>query len=90
MDIVNSLLKKMKKANSLNEYVHIYNLFIHPKFRRQGKAKILLQNAIECIRKTGYNGEIQIVAEPQENSICKENLITFYKSMGLVVYECYL
>jgi hypothetical protein len=39
------------------------------------------------IRDTGYEGIIYITAEPQENSISKEKLIKYYKSMGLNVLE---
>lgn len=71
------------------DYVHIYNLYIYPEHRRQGRAKELLKIAIDSIRKTGYPGKIQIVAVPQENSIDVDSLKNFYESMGLEVYECY-
>lgn len=71
------------------DYVHIYNLFVYPAFRRQGKAKELIQTAIDFIRETGYGGEIQIVAKPRDASISKEKLISFYKNMGLEVFEYY-
>jgi ribosomal protein S18 acetylase RimI-like enzyme len=70
-------------------YTHIYNLFVFSEYRRNGKARELLKLAIEEIRKSGYDGEIQIVAEPQEKSIDKEKLIEFYKSMGLQVFQYY-
>jgi len=71
------------------DYVHVYNLFIFPEFRRQGKARDILRQAIEAIKKTGYEGLIQIVAEPQPDCISKEKLMSFYKSLGLTVFEYY-
>lgn len=72
------------------DYVHIFNLFVYRKFRRKGRAKEILQNAINEIRKTGYTGEIQIVADPDECSISLIKLRVFYLSMGLEVYERYV
>lgn len=77
------------EKDSSGDYVHIYNLFVYPKFRRQGQAKILIQMAVDSIRKTRYDREIQIVADPVDNSISKDKLISFYKSMGLKVFEYY-
>jgi ribosomal protein S18 acetylase RimI-like enzyme len=71
------------------DYVHIYNLYVFPQFRRQGKARKILQNVIDTIRKTGYLGPIQIVAEPKENSISLKKLVLFYKSLGLEVFKYY-
>ena len=34
-----------------------------------------------------FHGEIQIKAEPREDSISKENLISFYKKMGLKIIK---
>ncbi len=72
-----------------SDYVHIYNLYVKPEFRRQGKANELLATAIKGIKNTGYTGEIQIVAIPKENSIPLKNLRNFYESLGLTVYEYY-
>lgn len=71
------------------DYVHIYDLYIYPKLRRQGRAKEILQLAIKQIRSQGYFGEIQIVAKPSENSIEKQKLVLFYKSLGLAVFDYY-
>jgi ribosomal protein S18 acetylase RimI-like enzyme len=71
------------------DYTHIYDLFVYPEYRRQGKAKELIQLAINEIRETGYKDVIKIVAKPKENSISLENLIAFYKKMGLEVYTYY-
>jgi ribosomal protein S18 acetylase RimI-like enzyme len=72
-----------------SDYVHIYNLYVYPQFRQQGKGEELLTAAIKAIRSTGYRGEIQIVAIPTENSISKTKLRNFYKRHGLGVYTYY-
>jgi ribosomal protein S18 acetylase RimI-like enzyme len=71
------------------DYVHIYNLFIKPEYRRKGHARKLLQITISEIRKTGYDGEIDIVAQPDNGTIPIDALIKFYKSLGLDVYNYY-
>lgn len=77
------------EKDSIGDYVHIFNLWIHPNFRRQGKAKELLLETIKAIRNTGWNDSIKIVASPSDDSISKDNLIKFYGSMGLEVFEYY-
>ncbi|MDD5363385.1 MAG: GNAT family N-acetyltransferase [Ignavibacteria bacterium] len=72
-----------------NGYYHIYNLRIYPKYRRKNKAKKLLQEIIDIIRKTGYKKDIKIVAIPRENSISKNKLKLFYKNLGLKVFSFY-
>lgn len=62
----------------------IFNLYIHPEYRRQGKAKKLLQQVIREIKEQ-YDGEIIIEACQRESSIDSENLILFYKKMGLKI-----
>lgn len=71
------------------DYVHIYNLFIHKRYRNKGKARLILYEAIEKIRKLDYFDEISIVANPKEVSINKTRLKAFYSSMGLKVYDYY-
>jgi len=71
------------------DFVHIYNLYIYPEYRKQGKAREILQRCIDKIRSLGYNDEIQIVAQPQENSISYECLKQFYESLGLKVFSYY-
>ncbi|MHB8124633.1 MAG: GNAT family N-acetyltransferase [Desulfitobacteriaceae bacterium] len=63
----------------------IYNLFVEPNYRQKGHAKNLIRLVIREIIGTGYYGEIRIEARPREESISIENLITFYKSLGLIV-----
>jgi len=71
------------------DYVHIYNLFVYPKYRRQGRARELLRMAIAEIRNTGYKGSISIVAIPSDNSINLRDLKRFYRKMSLQVYDYY-
>lgn len=71
------------------DFIHIYDLFVSPKYRGQGKAKYLLQRAIDVIRESGYFGDIYIVANPKEKSVNKDRLTSFYESMGLIVYDYY-
>jgi len=61
----------------------IYNLYVHPQYRKCGYSRILLQYVINEIKENGYTGKIKIKAEPQENSISSDKLIKYYKSMGL-------
>ena len=63
----------------------IFNLYIEPEYRRKGHARKHLQYVINEIRKTGYEGKIEIEPIQRENSIDPEKLISFYKSMGLEV-----
>lgn len=71
------------------DYVHIYDLYVLPGYRRQGHAKAILKEVIAIIREIGYIGSIQIVAIPTEDSIDKEALKSFYESLGLDVFEYY-
>jgi ribosomal protein S18 acetylase RimI-like enzyme len=64
----------------------IYNLWVEPKDRRQGHAKRLLQYVINEIRKTGYQGEIKIEANPREDNIDKSKLTMFYENLGLSIF----
>lgn len=73
-----------------SDYVHIFNLYVYPEFRRKGYAKMLIKQAIKEIRDKRYSGEIQIVARPTENSIDTDKLIKFYTEMGLTVFKKYL
>lgn len=63
----------------------VYNLYVYAEYRRQGKAKYILQKVINEIKVSGYNGQILIEAKPREDSVDIENLIAFYKTMGLKV-----
>lgn len=72
------------------EYVHIYNLFIYPEYRRKGNATEMLKLAIEDIKKMGWDGKIKIVATPEKCDISKQKLSRFYKSLGLQVCEYYI
>jgi ribosomal protein S18 acetylase RimI-like enzyme len=63
----------------------IFNLYIEPEYRRKGHATHLIQLVIKEIRKAGYIKGIQIEAQPREGSINIENLVAFYKKMGLKI-----
>ena len=66
----------------------IFNLYVHPEYRRTGKAKELLSYVICKIRSLGYTGDIDIESLPREQSISSESLSEFYRSLGLHVIEC--
>ena len=65
----------------------IYNLYVHPEFRRQGKAKTLLKHAINEIREAGRKGEIEIESNPKEGSISSKKLNSFYNKIGLKILK---
>lgn len=69
----------------VNDTAVIYNLYVEPEYRQKGHAKNLIQLVIREIRATGYNKEIQIEARPREDSISMENLVAFYKRLGLKI-----
>lgn len=62
----------------------IYNLYVHPQYRRHGYSHVLLELVINEIRKRDQR-KIYIQAEPRENSIGLADLAKYYKSMGLIV-----
>lgn len=63
-----------------DDTVLVHTLYIEPDYRRKGYATHLVKMIINEIRETEkYYGEIQIKAEPQENSISEDDLISFYK-----------
>jgi len=68
-----------------NKNAIIFNLYVYPEYRRQNKAKKLLRLVINEIRENGYVGEIEIQAKPKEESIGLNDLLSFYKSMGLKI-----
>lgn len=72
-----------------DNYVHIYNLFVHPDFRGQGKARDLLKRAIDEIRGSGWSGTIKIVSDPKDEFVDRSRLKKFYESMGLEVFTHY-
>ncbi len=70
-----------------NKNALIFNLYIYKEFRRLGHAKEIIEKCITTIREKGYEKEISIEAAPTENSISVEDLVVFYKNMGLTVKE---
>ena len=71
---------------TLDSLPFIYNLYVHPQYRRSGHSRVFLNLIISEIRKSGYKGEIYIQAEPKENSIGQADLENYYESMGLTIY----
>ena len=63
----------------------IFNLYVNPEYRRHGHARKILTYVIGEIRKAGYQGGIGIEACPRENSILLDQLVAFYKTMGLEI-----
>lgn len=63
----------------------IYNLYVHPEYRLQGRAKVLLNHVINEIREAGYMKEIEIEVIPREDSINTEKLCSFYESLGFII-----
>jgi len=72
---------------SLDSCPFIYNLYVHPQYRRCGNSRVLLKLVINEIRKSKYEGEIRIQAKPREDSIGQVDLIKYYQSMGLAIYD---
>lgn len=71
---------------NLDNTVLLHSLYVEPQYRRKGYATHLIKLILKEIEEIGnFHGEIQIKAEPQENSISKEDLISFYKKMGLKI-----
>lgn len=70
-----------------DDTVVIYNLFVHPYYRKRGHATKLINHIISEVRELGYKKDIEIEAEPTEGNISKEDLIKFYLSLGLKIRE---
>lgn len=60
-----------------NDCAMIYNLYVKKSHRRKGHARNFIRQAINNITKTGYGGNIKIVAEPEDNSIPKKTWLNF-------------
>ena len=65
----------------------IYNLYVEKEYRRKGHAKDLVQKSIDKIREHGYEGNIKVIAIPEEDSISKKDLTEFYIKMGLEISD---
>jgi GNAT superfamily N-acetyltransferase len=72
-------------SNNPEKFPIIYNLYIEKEYRRKGFARKLLELVIAEILSKG-DTPIFIEADPQENSISKEELSKFYQSLGLTVF----
>lgn len=74
--------------NSDRSVCLIFNLHVEKEYRRKGHAKHLLELTINEIRNyENYSGELYIEADPEENSISKQNLVRFYKKTGLILID---
>lgn len=62
----------------------IYNLYVKKEYRRQGKARHLIELVLAELNTMGIK-KFDIKVEPYEDSISVEDLIKFYESMGLRV-----
>jgi len=69
------------------ERVFIYNLYVRPEARRQGRARRYLQYLIDEIRNAGYKDEIEIEIAPFGESVPREALERLYRSLGLTIYK---
>ncbi len=67
-----------------NDCSMLYNLYVKKENRRKGHARNLVKKAIDEIRAEGYEYDIKIVANPQED-INREALVKFYEKMNLRV-----
>lgn len=65
----------------------IFGLYTEPEYRHGGFARKHLEYVINEIRKTGYEGKIEIEVDPKENSISPEELALFYIRMGLKIRQ---
>ena len=72
---------------TLDAHPLIYNLYVHPQYRRRGHSKELIKLVIREIRKSGEDGKIYIQACPRENSIGLADLTKYYERIGLTIYE---
>ena len=72
---------------TLDSQPFIYNLYVHPKYRRCGYSRKLLEIVVNEIRRSGYGGKIRIQAKPREGSIGLATLARYYESMGFIVCD---
>ncbi len=71
---------------NLDNTALVHTLYVEPEYRRKGYATHLIKLILKEIKEIeNFQGEVQIKAEPQEDSISKDNLISFYKKMGLKI-----
>lgn len=65
----------------------IYNLYVNPEYRRLGHGRHLVELAVAELRRLGVSEHIHVQVDPREDSISKEKLTEFYKSMILQILE---
>ena len=67
----------------------IYNLYVHPEYRRKGIATKLLKLVIDDIKKSDFEDDICIEVEPDDKELI-EPLLRLYKRLGLRITNEYL
>ena len=63
----------------------IFNLYVHPEFRRQGHSKKLLKYVIQEIRELNYKENIFVEVCPKEDSVPTIVLENYYKKFDLKI-----
>lgn len=63
----------------------IYNLYVEPRYRRQGHAKRLIQQVKAVICSAGHLGPILVEARPSEPGINLGGLVRLYVLQGLSI-----
>ncbi|MDO6640854.1 GNAT family N-acetyltransferase [Shewanella sp. 5_MG-2023] len=77
-----------RKDDHQNMFYSIERIDVLPELRRTGIARDLLNTAIEHIQVECNQACIEIIALPDESSeVTKENLVTFYVSLGFELYQ---
>jgi GNAT superfamily N-acetyltransferase len=77
-----------RKNDQLKMFYSIERIDVLPESRRKGIARKLLSYAIKRIKAECNQACIEIIALPDEDSeVNKENLITFYESLGFEIYQ---
>lgn len=72
--------------NHLQKYISINSLYVDPLLRKNGIGRLLLQSAIDDIRRKYKDIPILIIVKPYgEIGMSKEELITFYKKFDLKI-----
>ena len=81
----------MWRKNEDQDMVYsIERIDVLPQLRRNGTARDLLNAAIKQIKAECSQACIEISAQPDEGSeITKENLVTFYQSLGFEIHQKY-
>lgn len=72
-----------------DEYVLIEKLYVAPAYRRQGKGRAMLREALAEISAQHPGMDVKVAALPfGEEAIEMEDLVAFYESEGFAVDNC--